>query len=63
LNKGSRSLGLVTCEHGRHCLEYGIVPDQLVEKNRCDMHQDECEEGKGQTVMCTPQQGIGSLDQ
>jgi hypothetical protein len=41
------SLGLVVCKHGRHCLEYAVIPDQLMKENRRDMHQDECEEGKG----------------
>lgn len=28
------SLGLVACEYGRHCLEYAVVPDQLMKENR-----------------------------
>ena len=49
------SLWLVVREHGSHGFEYTVTPDQLVKENRCDVHQDDGEEGKSQVVMRMPQ--------
>src|SRR6202012_3007546 len=48
----------VSAEGGTHRLKYAIIPDQPVEENRCDVHEDQREKGKGQVEMRMPQQRV-----